>query len=53
MSQTLDEWIERNGMQDLYKEFQVHAECGHQQSIPRLCFISLRQHLESRVDADR
>lgn len=47
MAQALDEWVERNGLEEVRKQWRVHFQVfgldkEDQETLVRLCFISLR-----------
>jgi hypothetical protein len=41
---TLDEWIEHNKLEALFRAFECHIQYASKEWAPRGCMISLREH---------
>lgn len=55
MAQTLEEWVEENGLKNLGEQWLVHFRVfgikeEDQENLVRLCFISLRSGFPNGID---
>lgn len=55
MAQALDEWVERNGLEEVRKQWRVHFDVygvseEDRDALVRLCFISLRTGMRNTFE---